>query len=266
LKLLKDNPMRRLPARILLLIATACLLLAACDIAGPPPSATPTPPPTPTPTPAPTPTPTPTQISAQIAQATLSSQSLHFNVALSGKPVYTDETQTFAIVSLAGDLKRPDGVLATAKITGGGSIAEVRMVSLDGKQYITNPLTRQWLCAPAGSIFNPVVLFDPASGVEHLLQEDFENITLVGTENLAGVPNLHLRGTIAGPPLLAISANSLGLGPVQADLWADASTLRISQIVLVDPATDPANPTTWKIDFSEYDKPVDVRAPPGVSC
>jgi lipoprotein LprG len=258
--------MRRLPARVLLVLASGCLLLAACDIAGPPPGQTPTPPPTPTPTPAPTPTPTPTQISAQVAQATSRSQSFHFNVALSGKPVYTDQSQTFAIVSLDGDLKRPDSVLATAKITGGGSIAEVRMASLGGKQYITNPLTRQWLCMPAGSIFNPAVLFDPASGVEHLLQQGFQDITLVGTEDLAGVPNLHLRGTIAGPPLLAISANSLGLGPVRADLWADASTMRVTQIVLVDPATDAANPTTWKITFSDYDKPVDVRAPPGANC
>jgi hypothetical protein len=42
--------------------------------------------------------------------------------------------------------------------------------------------------------------------------------------------------------------------------------MRITQIVLVDPATDPTTPTTWKISFSEYDKPVDVRAPPGTNC
>jgi lipoprotein LprG len=193
-------------------------------------------------------------------------ESFHFAIDLGGKPVYTDPTQIFEIVSLEGDLKRPDGVLATVKLTGGGSIAEVRMVSLGGKQYITNPITRQWQCAPPGSIFDPAVLFDPSAGVEYLLQQQFENVTLVGTENLNGRPNLHLRGTIEGAPLMKISANSLGLGPVTADLWADSETMLITQISLVDPATDAASPTTWKITFGDYDKAVDVREPPGAQC
>jgi lipoprotein LprG len=253
--------MRYFPRRPLLLLV-AGLLLAACEFGGPPP----TPTPIPTPTPAPTPTPTPAQLSAAIGRATLGSQSFHFAIGLSGKPVYTDESQIFSIVSMEGDLKRPGGVLATVKISGGGSIADVRLVSLAGKQYITNPITRQWQCAPPGSVFDPAVLFDPASGVEHLLQGGFENVALVGTEDLDGRPNLHLRGSLAGPPLMAISANSLGLGTVTGDLWADAETMRITRITLVDPATDAQNPTTWKITFSEYDKPVDVREPPGAKC
>jgi lipoprotein LprG len=242
-----------------------CLLLSACDIGGQP-AATPTPQPTPTPTPAPTPTPTPAQLSAQIGQAMQGAQSFHFGISLSGKPVYTDPSQIFEIVSVEGDLKRPDSVLGTVKITGGGSIAEVRMVSLGGKQYITNPITRQWQCAPPGSIFDPAVLFDPSAGVEYLLQQKFEDVTLVGTENVNGRPNLHLRGTIEGPPLMKISANSLGLGAVTADLWADAETMRITQLELVDPATDANKPTTWKITFGDYDKAVDVRQPPGAQC
>ena len=250
------------PFTLLLLV---CLLLAACDMGGQP-AATPTPQPTPTPTPAPTPTPTPAQISAQIGRAMLGAQSFHFAIGLSGKPVYTDPSQILQIVSVEGDLKRPDSVLATVKVTGGGSIAEVHMVSLGGKQYITNPITRQWQCAPPGSIFDPAVLFDPSAGIEYLLQQKFDDVAMVGTENLNGRPNLHLRGTIDGPPLMKISANSLGLGAVTGDLWADAETMRITQIELVDPATDANKPTTWKITFSDYDKAVDVRQPPGAQC
>src|SRR5262245_32384499 len=199
--------------RSYVLLILICLLLAACDIGGQP-TATPTPAPTPTPTPAPTPTPTPAQLGAQIGRVMLGVQSFHFAISLSGKPVYTDPSQIFQIVSLEGELKRPDSVLATVKITGGGSIAEVRMVSLAGKQYITNPITRQWQCAPPGSIFDPAVLFDPSAGIEYLLQQKFEDVTLVGTENLNGRPNLHLRGSIEGPLLMKISANSLGIGAV----------------------------------------------------
>ena len=243
----------------------AVLLLAACDLTGQP-SATPTPAVPPTPTPAPTPTPTPAQLSAQIGPAMRGAQSFHFAIGMSGKPVPIDQTGVFSIVSVEGDLKRPADVLATVKITGGGSIAEVHLVSLAGKQFVTNPITRQWQCAPPGSIFNPAVLFDPTNGIEHLLQNEFKDVTLVGSEDIDGRPNLHLRGTLAGPPLMIISANSIGFGTVQGDLWADAETLRITRITLADPATDAARPTTMKMTFSGYDKAVDVREPPGAQC
>ena len=247
------------------LIALAIVLLAACDMAGPP-SPTPMPAASPTPTPAPTPTPTPAQLSAQIGQSMLGVQSFHFAINTSGKPIPIDETGVFSIISVEGDLQRPTDVLATIKIGGGGSIAEVRLVSLAGKQYVTNPITRQWQCAPPGSLFNPAVLFDPANGIEHMLQSEFKEVTLVGSEDIDGQPNLHLRGTLAGPPLMTISANSIGHGTVQGDLWADAETLRITRITLVDPATDAAKPTTLTLAFSGYDKGVDVREPPGAQC
>jgi lipoprotein LprG len=241
------------------------LLLAACNIAGPP-SPTPTPAAPPTPTPAPTPTPTPAQRSAQIGQAMLGVQTFHFAISTSGKPIPIDETGAFSIISVDGDLRRPADVLATVKVRGAGSLIDIHTIALAGKQYVTNPITRQWQCSPAGSLFNPAVLFDPANGIEHLLQSEFKDVTLVGTEDIDGQPNLHLHGTLAGPPLMTISANSIGLGTVQGDLWADAETLRITRITLVDPATDAANPTTMKMTFSGYDKAVDVREPPGAQC
>ena len=54
------------------------------------------------------------------------------------------------------------------------------------------------------------VLFDPKQGIEYLLQNAYEGVALVGTEDVARVPSYHLRGTIAGPPLQAISAGLLG--------------------------------------------------------
>lgn len=256
--------MHYLRFRPMLALAMA-LLLAACDIAGQP-SATPTPAIPPTSTPAPTPTPTPAQLSSQIGKAMLAVQSFHFAIEASGKPIPTDESGTFSILNVEGDLRRPADVLATVKVRGGGSLIDIHTIALAGKQYITNPITRQWQCAPVGSLFNPAVLFDPSNGIERLLQSEFKDVSLVGTEDVGGLPNLHLRGTLDGPPLMIISANSIGQGTVQGDLWADAATLRITKIVLVDPATDAAKPTALTLTFSGYDKPVDVREPPGAQC
>jgi lipoprotein LprG len=253
--------MPRISACALLLFAVTCLL-AACDLGGAPslPTAAPTP------TAVPTPTPTPAELSAQIGQATQASPSVHFEIALSGKPVFADDTKLFAISSIVGDLKRPDGVLATLKASSSGGVNEIKSVSLAGKQYITNPITLAWQCLPPSSAFDPAILFDPSKGFENLLQKQYQNVTLIGTEELAGKPNYHLRGTLPGQALREISRTMLGAGAVKADLWADIATKRASQLVLVDSATDAANPTTWTIVFSDYEKAVDVRVPPGATC
>jgi lipoprotein LprG len=253
--------MNHILLRALALFA-AGLLLAACDIVGPPSAPTAAP----TPTPVPTPTPTPAEISAQVGKATQASPSFHFDIALSGKPVFADASNLFALTSIVGDLKRPDGVLATLKVSASGGVSEIKSVSLAGKQYITNPITLAWQCLPPGAAFDPAILFDPNKGFEYLLQREFQNIALIGTEDLAGAPSYHLRGTLPGPALKAISGGLLGAGDVKADLWADMATKRASQLVLIDSGTDAANPTTWKIVFSDYEKAVDVRAPPGAPC
>jgi lipoprotein LprG len=108
------------------------------------------------------------------------------------------------------------------------------------------------------------VLFAPESGVEYLLQEGFDDITLVGSEDLDGRPHYRLRGTIAGERLQPISLGLLGAGPVAVELWADSATMRATRLLLTDTATDPATPSTWTMTFSDYDKAVDVRAP--VQC
>jgi lipoprotein LprG len=253
--------MHRYSIRALLLFAVICFL-AACDMGG----AVILPTAVPTPTIVPTPTPTPAELSAQIGQATQASSSFHFEIALSGKPVFADSSNLFAISSIVGDLKRPDGVLATLKASSGGGVNEIKSVSLAGKQYITNPITLAWQCLPPGNVFDPAILFDPSKGFEYLFQQQYRDVALLGSDELAGKPSYHLRGTLPGQALRAISGDLLGTGDVKADLWADTATKRISRLVLVDSATDAASPSTWTITFSDYEKAVDVRAPPGATC
>lgn len=213
------------------------------------------------PTPVPTPTPTPREISAAIGRATQASQSVHFAVSLSGGPVPLDGGLTL-LNAMEGDLSRPDAVLALLDVTVGGAVAEIRTVSLAGRQYITNPITRAWQCLEPGAAFDPAVLFAPEGGIESLLQDGFDEVSLAGVEELDGRPSYHLRGTIAGERLQPISAGLLGAGPVQVELWADQESMRASRIQLTDAGS--ATPTVWTITFSDYDKAVDVRAP--VEC
>ncbi len=214
----------------------------------------------------PTATPTPRELSQQVGAATLAVQSMHFGIEVSGAPVPAEPSGFFALVSMEGDMQRPDGVMATVKVKSITGVAEVRVVSLAGQQYVTNPITRQWMCVPPGVAFDPAILFDPQVGMEQLLQTDIEDVTLVGIEDLDGRPHYHLRGTVPGERLQAISYGTLGAGAVTADLWAEMDTLRATRVVLVDTSTDANRPSTWSMQFSEYDKDVDLRVPPGVDC
>lgn len=233
--------------RATLLIVIAAYFFAGCGAGAP--------------TVTPTPTPTPAEISARAGQATGAAQSLAFSITVTGHPVYSDASRVFAITAIEGALRRPDGALATLTLRSAAGVGEVRTVSLAGKQYITNPLTRAWQCLTPGQAFDVAILFDPQKGLERLLQDGIENITLVGEEELDRRLTYHLRGTIPGARLAEISGGVIGVAPVAADIWADRETLRLAKIVLVDKAPDASEPTTWTLIFSAYDQPVEVRAP-----
>ncbi|WP_238613486.1 LppX_LprAFG lipoprotein [Candidatus Oscillochloris fontis] len=232
--------------RLSLLFVSLLALLAACSAAPPTPTATPVP------------TPTPRELGAAIGRATQAAESAHFTIDLSGKPIMVS---AFTLTRIEGDLKRPDSVLSILTVTTGSAVAEIRTASVAGQQYMTNPLTREWGCLAEGDGFNPAVLFDPQVGIEQLLQNGFDEVTLVGSEDLNGVLSYHLRGTISGEKLLPISMGMLGTGPVALDLWADQTTMRATKMVLVDTASDATNPTTWTLTFSDYGKQIEVRAP-----
>lgn len=231
----------------ILLITAVALFLAGCGAGAP--------------TVTPTPTPTPAEIGARAGQATSAAQSLAFSIAVTGQPVYSDPSRVFIITSIEGALQRPDGALATLRLRSAAGVSEVRTVSLAGKQYLTNPLTRAWQCLAPGQAFDVAILFDPQKGIERLLQDGIENITLIGEEDLDGRPTYHLRGTIPGQRLAEISSGLIGATAVTADIWADRGTFRLAKIVLVDQAPDAQEPTTWTLLFSAYDQPVDIRAP-----
>lgn len=214
----------------------------------------------------PTPTPhlDPKTIATGISEATAATKTVNFSITLSGKAVYSDPNQTFVLLSVEGALERPDGILARLKVRSSGSVIEVRTVSLAGTQYFTNPINREWICAAPGDLFDPAVLFDEKIGVVSLIRDRFENVSIVGIEDLGGKPHYRLRGSFPGEALRTISYNSLGAGPVQAEVWADQQTLRATQLLFVDTDTDPERPSTWQMNFRDYDQPVDIRAP--ISC
>ncbi len=212
-------------------------------------------------------TPTPTlsvaQITDEVMQATQDATSFHFDITFEGKPAFADPDGMFQIVDIAGDLERPDAAMVAIRVRSVGSIAVVRLVSLDGQLYVSNPITRKWRCLPPGSVFDPVVLFDPEQGLDYLIREQFEDATLETIEELDedNTPHYHIQGTINDPTFYDISYRMIGAGEVEVDVWADTETKRVSKMILVDTASDPEEPTRWIMHLSQYNEDFDIHAP-----
>jgi lipoprotein LprG len=243
--------------RVLSLCAAAWLLLAGCGTAETAQQ----------PTSVPTATPTPRERVEQVVQATQDAETFSFEMDFRGATVYADpQTQQYALLSVQGDVQRPDGALARIRVQRSGIIAEIRLVSLEGQLYTTNPITREWQCASSEALFDPAVLFDPQRGIAQLISEELDDVRLEGVEDLEDLdgPHYHLSGTMPGEPLRELSFELLGAGTVEADVWADVETLRASRIVLVDTATNPDNPSTWIMSLGDYGEDVNIRAP--ITC
>jgi lipoprotein LprG len=215
----------------------------------------------------PTPTPSPDEIIDQVMAATEDASSFRFAIDFEGAPVYADPVnEQFAIVSVEGSLERPAGARAQIRVRTTGVIGIIRLVSLEGQLYATNPITREWLCFPPDSLFDPLVLFESERGLDYLIREEFTDVALEGIEPFGENDRLHyhLTGTIDGAPLRDISMGLLGRDTVDAEVWADTETQLVSRLVLTDQAPDTETTTVWTMDLDNYNQDVDIRAP--VEC
>ncbi len=262
----------------LLLLGIGLLLIVSCGTSTPEPTSTPlptpmptatpvptsTPLPTPTPTPLPTPTPTPSpaDIARRAGAQMMTTNSLHYIIELSGKETYLDSPPTMALKRAEGDLVRPDQMRGMVKVSLFGAVAEVGVIGLGDEQYITNPLNQQWVKLPPdyGWYFDPTLIFDPEYGIEPILNETAW--TFGPGDEIESQPHHHLHGQLPAALISPLTAGMIGAGEVTMDAWVGQQDAYVRRIQIVELESDPEDPTHWLIEFSAFDEPVDIEAPP----
>lgn len=191
--------------------------------------------------------------------------SFHFVIDRSGAPAYLDTEETLSFSRAEGNFVAPDRANAAIRIIAPGLVAELSIVGIGDSYWETNLLSGQWQALPAGTGFNPAVLFDPVIGFQPLLESDLTDLQLVGIEELEELPGqqlYYLTGRITGEHLYAMSYEMIGPEDMNIQLWIAPETFELYRAIITEPTADPADPSIWQLDFWDFNTPVTIEPPP----
>jgi len=247
------NQLTRLPSikaahSIFSIALVSSLLLAACGGGGGK---------------APTPTVSlsPREITDRSAKVMLAVNSLHFLIERNGVIAYLDEEEVLGFKRAEGDFEQPDRVRTKIRIVTEVTPFDIAFIALGDEQYVTDPLSGGWRQIPPEWGFNPAIIFDSEVGILKLLQEGLENLSLVGSDKIDGLPHYRLAGQVNAERIREMSAGLIGRGQVRVEIWIGADDFYMRQAHLVEPETDPQDPTTWEFRFSAFNEPIEIQAP-----
>ena len=267
---------------LVILLAAVLALSAACDETEPAPTPTPLPSPTPAPTatavpsptslpPTPTPAPAPVAVPDGVDLSKLMADAM---AALSASdPFHYDVNATvsanlagFALdipLTAVGDFQPPDRAQTTMSVSLGFASIDSETITIGETTYVKDPVSGEWGIGDSQlSLFS-----DPGVLVFGYLPSE-ESLAAVGIETLDGIVTMHLTGVAMGAAIGAPDAEAT------VDLWIGQEDGRIYKLVVVGSipvealgeefaqagaAGDLALDAT--VVFSDYGKPVDIRAP-----
>jgi hypothetical protein len=233
---------RQVGGRVALVLLALAAVLAACDT-NPGPAAM-----------------QPDEVLRQAAPKMAALKSFHFNLATSkvGKA-----PANLYITGADGDLARPGKLQATAKALLLGNAVEVQVVADGTAQYMTDPLSKRWQKIPAS--FNALALLDPGKAIADILAS-VQTPTAAGTESVDNVPSYRITATVPPASMQALSPEITATAPLSATLWVGSTDFLIRQVQITgallkdEPAT-----IVRTLKFSNFDTPVTIQLPPGIS-
>jgi hypothetical protein len=153
-------------------------------------------------------------------------------------------------------------VHARIKAQFGGTLLELEMFWLPEGVITSNPLTGSYSRLGASPAFNAAAALgkDGFPGVLKTL----DDVTRVGPEKIEDVETDHLRGEMDQSKLVDPTGTLRALmqapGLYTVDIWMDATTAYIVRLSLTEPGG-----SKWLMDLSDFNQPVEIKAPEGVS-
>lgn len=192
------------------------------------------------------------------AQATLDqTSSVHF--ALSSAELPEGAT---ALVGGEGDAERPDSFEGELDITLGGIAATVAVVSVDGTLYAQLPFSDGFTETDPASIgiADPGTLLGEDGGVTSLLSAASDPVA--GEDARIGDTVVRtVESTLPADAVAGALASAEGAGDFDAVFSIDPETTQLLRTVITGEFLVAGTPSTYTVDLSDYDVPVDIDVP-----
>jgi len=157
-----------------------------------------------------------------------------------------------------GDIRRPDGLNATATVNVGGLSFSVQLIILGSDQWYTNPLTGKFEKTSGFESF--LKIFDPQTGLAALLTA-LQGPSKPAEGSANGTACWKISGTI-DPQLLQPLFGDTAPGPVPTTFCIGKDDNRLYSAVLTGKVTAGDTDQTVRTFFlSKFDAPVTINTP-----
>jgi hypothetical protein len=220
------------------------------------------------------PAPDPQTLLAEGVSQLQNASSFRYEIDVSGYPVDVPiegldlpEDAGVSFKYASGEFKVPDRLSARVQFRLGVLSTTADLIIVDDEQYFRGELLtgNRWLKAELIPGFSPAVLMAQPGGIAHTLST-LTDLVLVGRRDLDGQSAYQLRGRVdAGRVFsltLGLSRTSSGL--LDIEVYVGVRDRRVARITLVEPPPEwaaDAEPTTWLINISDYNVPLNIEAP-----
>jgi len=188
-----------------------------------------------------------------------------FAMAVSDEPAFLDENKTLSLGSGEGFYMAPDKAVTSVTILTPGLVTEVSIISIGDEQWLAGLVTDEWSELPTSWGFNPAFLVNSEQGILSTLATDLSGLQLAGREKLpgsAGEELFKITGMMDGGRIFELSQGLIGPEAMEVTLWIGPETYELHRVVVKDFSEEASEePTTWQIDFTDFDKTIEITPP-----
>lgn len=210
------------------------------------------------------------QVVADAATAMSTVESASFTIEQAGATVFIDDAEQFAFQAADGRFAAPGSSEAILTVQALGFVTEVGAIAIDGRLWLTNPLTGEWAAAPENFTFDPAQLFDAETGFPALLREASATAELVDDRGDQSTgessddaesdrQNVHRVRTSVTAERVAVLTSGLVNEETEVDLRIDAASDRVVEASFAVDIDDAIS--EWRMTVSDYDTDVTIDPP-----
>jgi lipoprotein LprG len=179
-----------------------------------------------------------------------------------GAPAYLDYDGYYMFSQMEGDFVAPDRLRATFRVVTPGLVSEVATICIGDQQWETHWVTGEWVLLPPNLSFNPMLLFNPETGVQSIAS-GLTDLELTGVEELETMPGQKLyvvTGRMEGEHLYELSYGMMTFETLNAKLWIDPQTFDLYRIEMTED-TGAEEEKVWVIEFWNINETAVIEPP-----